>query len=243
MPDSIEDKLPIINNKESNIVNGSKLKKKILVVGDWIVDDYWVIGDHRSPKSVRTGQMHHRALHTKHASIRAFCGAGRTASLLSQAIGDDGQPLFEIIGLGIWAKNDTDSLISMFVPENTIDVNPYHLNKEKRTPPNNVHLINLGMFLEKKGEKIDYATTRVIRSYHRSGQNVRQLQRLDWELPAKYKNDKDKLPEWVQDVKVLNKKLTQYLKDIVPDFNDIDAVVIKDLGKGDIESDYKMVIN
>ncbi len=54
----------------------------ILIVGDWVVDDFWVIANHRSSTSSRTGLMHHKALHNREASIRAFCGAGKTASIL-----------------------------------------------------------------------------------------------------------------------------------------------------------------
>ena len=81
--------------------------RKILVVGDWVVDEHWVTGIHRSPTSSRTGRAHYRALHRRDDSMESIGGVGRTASVLFMA--KTGEDLFaEIVGVGIWGDGDSD---------------------------------------------------------------------------------------------------------------------------------------
>jgi|WetSurMetagenome_2_1015567.scaffolds.fasta_scaffold30767_3 hypothetical protein len=67
---------------QSVAVDGNRVKR-ILVVGDWIVDEHWVTGIHRSPTSSRTGQTHRRALHSLTARRGHECvekaGRGKNA--------------------------------------------------------------------------------------------------------------------------------------------------------------------
>lgn len=198
-------------------------QKKILIVGDWVVDDYWVIVNHRS-KSSRTGLMHHRALHKRAASIRAFCGAGQTASILHNTrLQEDSIPLYKILGLGLWAVDDDDGLLALFNPENTKFHNPYRIFKTfDKNLPNRVELVNLGDYLihsTDDNNNIEFGTTRIIRTYLKVGNKTTQLQRIDWELEPPSVNG---LPEWPVNIKNLSSKLDP----------DVDCVVIKDLGKG-----------
>ena len=77
--------------------------KKLLIIGDWVVDDNWLTGIHRSSTGLRTGRKHHRSLHSLGSPVQAFCGAGRLASILYDAIKeDDKSKLFDITGIGVW---------------------------------------------------------------------------------------------------------------------------------------------
>src|ERR1700730_794055 len=60
--------------------------KQILVIGDWVVDDYWVIGRHTSELSTNVGHDHSRSLHNPGNSIREFCGAGLVARFLYHSV-------------------------------------------------------------------------------------------------------------------------------------------------------------
>ncbi len=170
--------------KQNTLINENGISnKKILIVGDWVVDDNWVVVDHRSPKSSRTGLMHHRALHGNNASIRAFCGAGQTASILRETR-KNGVLVHHILGLGVWARNDDRGIKGLFDIENTKENNPHcifkNINDEKIV---NVDLFNLADYIG-SDEHIEVGTTRVIRTYLKIGDKINQLQRIDWELPA-----------------------------------------------------------
>lgn len=196
-----------------------EVRKKILIVGDWVVDDYWVIVNHRSSKGSRTGLMHHLAMHKLEASIRAFCGAGQTASILQKTRRkkESNPPVYEIFGLGLWAKGDDEGLRGLFDPENTKSHNPYFIFKPfKENLPDNVTLLNLGDYLTDAQAKI--GTIRAIRTYLKVGNKTTQLQRIDWELQAP---STEGLPKWPIDFGKLSPKLPV-----------VDCVVIKDLGKG-----------
>jgi hypothetical protein len=87
----------------------------ILVVGDWNVDEHWVIGKHRAISSSRTGNDHSRALHRDTCSIRSLCGAGQVATILYQAKKAN-RAVFDVKGMGLWYEGDTDMLAKMLNP-------------------------------------------------------------------------------------------------------------------------------
>src|SRR3954464_12997956 len=90
----------------------------VLLLGDWIVDEFWVFGVHRSSTASRTGVAHLRALHPPQGVVQTFCGAGRSGYFLHQLYRrDDGQhPTTSIVGLGFWHRSDTAALCSLFDP-------------------------------------------------------------------------------------------------------------------------------
>src|SRR5438552_4009209 len=54
----------------------------IFIVGDWVVDDYWLTGIHQSPFASRVGDLHLRALKAPGDIVATLAGAGRVTSLL-----------------------------------------------------------------------------------------------------------------------------------------------------------------
>lgn len=48
----------------------------LLVIGDWVVDEHWVVGRDRSTTASRRGEAHFHALHDPSSSVEALCGAG-----------------------------------------------------------------------------------------------------------------------------------------------------------------------
>jgi hypothetical protein len=188
--------------------------QRVLVVGDWLVDEHWVVGVHRLPSSSRTGQRHSRALHTETSTVRSLCGAGQVATILHQAE-DKGQPCFDIRGLGVWNVQDEDTLARMLDPMWSRGRTPHTLTP-KPSPdqtPERTTLHNLG---EPLGDKA--GTTRIIRIYEQKGDNFTLPQRIDWELRV---GDESKA--------LLKKDIACVLNKIE---GSVDGVLIKDLRKG-----------
>ncbi len=104
-------------------------KRRILIVGDWLVDEHWVTGIHRTPTSSRAGQTHSRALHSLNSTVAALCGAGQTASILYQAK-FAGTPFCEIIGLGLWHEKDTEALAAMLDSCSSRKQTPHRITRE-----------------------------------------------------------------------------------------------------------------
>jgi hypothetical protein len=192
--------------------------EKILVVGDWLVDEHWAVGLHRSQSASRIGHRHSRALHLAQCSIRSLCGAGQTATILYNTT-DGAKYLFDIIGLGLWHKGDESELLRMLVPDNNEGKTPYRLlwnDGGKTTTIARARLYNLasGKLAE------DVGTTRVIRVYENKQSQVDLRERIDWELRLN-KQLHDQISEQVANV-----------VDEIENLKDVKAVVVKDLRKG-----------
>lgn len=205
--------------------------KDILLVGDWLIDEHWLTGIHRSATSSRVGQSHFRGLQSKGCAIHSFCGAGQTASALLRSVDDNGSNQFRIFGIGIWSDSDTDFLSSMLDQKDDIYLTPYRMiYDDVPTPNNNVTLFNISKLLDKETQEQHIGTTNVIRIYQNTGKDVELLQRIDWELelPDEYRHG------WIN--KALFHKLEGgLLEDALDSFSDkFEAIIIKDLCKGTI---------
>jgi hypothetical protein len=155
----------------------------VLVVGDWLVDEHWVVGKHRAPSSSRTGHEHSRALHREACSVRSLCGAGQVATILHQARAGDRYP-FQVNGIGIWHPDDGPILQEMLDPKFNIGHTPHRLaydesSKNVPLPVKDVRLHSLTSSLK----DVTAGTTRIIRIYRHRGDQVDLDQRIDWELP------------------------------------------------------------
>ncbi len=87
----------------------------VLIVGDWIVDDYWFLRPSDSPLASSTGLAHYEIASRPEHLIRDLCGAGHVANILFHSLTSD--PSLEasdetrptaIIGLGRWHRRDTE---------------------------------------------------------------------------------------------------------------------------------------
>ncbi len=178
----------------------------VLLVGDWFVDDHWVLGAHRSSTSSRTGRRHLAALQEIGSATESLCGAGRTASVLWGA-------QFSIIGVGVCAESDGEVLLSLLDAEGLKGRNPHTLRRwESVRLPERASFCNLGD--ESSG------TSRAIRIYERFGDATILTQRLDWETPP----PRNLRIELLEELLRLRKQ-------------EIQAVILEDLGKGFIRQD------
>ncbi len=193
--------------------------KGVLVVGDWNVDEHWVVDDHRSPSGSRTGKRHSRALHLPECSVRSLCGAGQVATILHQShlTGSDQILLY---GLGIWHPDDTDELMQMLDPNTNVGKVPYRLNIGS-TVKDNTTLSRTKLFnIADDNWEFDVSTTRIIRVYRPTSGKIELIHRIDWEIPIP--------PEARCNIfSIENNILAKLRTDI-----EVSDIVVKDLRKG-----------
>lgn len=149
----------------------------ILVVGDWVIDEHWLVGVHRSRTSTRVGQNHYRSIQNLSSTQIALCGAGRTAGLLDRAQRHK-NPAFNLIGLGLWNQGDTETLEAMLDPAAVKGHTPHQINLRFDSPDKKAKLVNL--VASNRDEEL--GTTKVIRLYQQTGSAIKLVERIDWEL-------------------------------------------------------------
>ncbi len=188
----------------------------ILVVGDWLVDEHWVVGKHRAVSSSRTGREHARALHRDTCSVPSLCGAGQVATILHECI-EHGKRPFRVNGIGLWHPDDTERLAAMLVPSSNIGNTPQNLTFRMETPPTTktVHLYDLAV------PPTIVGTTRVIRIYRQIGDRPDLKERIDWELPLS-----------VADLDHIQHRTDMAIRPLREARLSVEHIVVKDLLKG-----------
>lgn len=195
----------------------------VVALGDWVVDEHWIVGDHRPRTASRTGPRHTRALHGKNATLLSLSGAGKVASVLAQAVtsvaesGAPRTPALRVYGVGRWHADDTDALTDLLDPVNGEGITPHRLTPVAQGSGRRVEdkkLWNVG------GDST--GTCRVVREYIRSGRTFAMTDRIDWELRAEE-----------PDREVCHRELLA-LKDATDEAGGVEHIVLKDLGKGTV---------
>lgn len=207
-------------------------EKTIVIIGDWFIDENWLVAKHTTYSSSHTGDIHYLSKTAIDKRMISLCGASEIFEVLRSYFNNSNRYLF--IGYGAWNVKDNDilqcTLCSKDFPNKhftqyTIKSLPDIIEKKEGNesipicPYNeescdyNPHLINLA----KKEGKI--STNRIIRRYEGYGSGIPHLlDRTDWQLPI---SDSD------LDYRVFNN-----LKD-----KNVAAVVIEDHGKGVINEE------
>jgi len=193
-----------------------KPKDVILIIGDWVVDEYWFLVRHHSEISSHTGFVHYRIASKFGEPVKDLCGAGHVARVLHQ-LSRDCRYKYDIFGLGIWNQKDT-SLIKHLIHTkyknscNAANVT-YTLTNITCNRPPNIRLVSL----DPEGPSI-----RVIRQYHQEGEKLKQINRVDWEPWRSHRN------------KVVNNSLGRI---DLPLSEQVKYIVVHDLKKGTITND------
>lgn len=138
------------SSRDSEAVPSKQPAVPVLVMGDWVVDENWVLARHRSTLSTMEGRAHLRALGNIGSRVMTFCGAGRVARFLYwmnrfREEKEGGRPpagwvppndrrgiTFSIFGLGTWADEDEPTLYKMFHPRFPDGINPFTLKRAIR---------------------------------------------------------------------------------------------------------------
>ncbi len=154
----------------------------VLVVGDWLVDEYWVTGIHGIPSSTGVGRTQVRALHPIDGCVQAIGAAGRIASVLAGAKSDNG-PFCSVTGLGLWHPDD-EALLSGIVEGKCTCFQNHHILSSGTPKDQPISLLSLATILPHEYfESTPPGTTRVIRIYHPSETTASLSHTVHWQLP------------------------------------------------------------
>ncbi len=169
---------------EEDPVSEGRAKQRVLVVGDWFVDEHWATGHHRSGTASRMGRTHQRSLHKPDHAVQSLCGAGRTASVLHQAkVGH--ACLFDTYGIGMWHRADTHLLEQMLDPSTHAGHTPFRIERSAPQGQSTGRLFTLSALprLQDKvrGDEV-HGTEHIIRTYQRRGARFEVSERIDWIL-------------------------------------------------------------
>ncbi len=148
----------------------------LLIIGDWVVDEYWRLVSHHSDISSHTGFLHYRCAYQPGEIYIDLCGAGHVARVLyqlrSKCCG------YRIVGLGDWHPDDTELMRHLVHAREPGGCNvaeaSFRLLHKPCSQPIDLDLKPIGP----KG-----LTTTVVRLYQQSEAGIRQLSRIDWEHP------------------------------------------------------------
>jgi len=198
--------------------------KNILVIGDWVVDEHWVVGKHRSDTASRRGEAHYHALHDLDSSVEALSGAGMVASLLASTKANN-DLVFRVHGVGAWNSDDQTTLEAMTRANGLDGYNRYTVTREAKPQRalDNTGVVHLHNICTTK-----VATTRVIRVYLEDHLQMKHLYRLDWEQSPD-QDPRSHKGAWIQNSRQAAEwwKRQSHLESFSPH-----VIIVKDLVKG-----------
>jgi len=192
------------------VKNKNGKNETIVIVGDWVVDEYWFLVRHHSDISSHTGFFHYRLSTQRYDPVSDLCSAGHVARVLYQ-LRDEESQRYKLFGMGAWHEADTElirhlvharakngcsaaSATYRLVPDYCDDVSA------------DIKLVTL---------QPQSSTNRAIRQYHQEDGELKQINRVDWELE---RSAQGASVEW--------SKLE------LPKSEQVRAVVVHDLAKG-----------
>ncbi|MCP4581156.1 MAG: AAA family ATPase [candidate division Zixibacteria bacterium] len=187
-------------------------KKKIVVIGDWFIDENWLVAPQKLYHSSHTGDIHYAArLEDASKSVFRRCGAAEIVEILKKCLTDDkdkdeNKGKYEFIGVGIWHPKDHDFMKCAFCDKQKPGklLNPFTLTTLRGTEKkrncqfsektsqirckSHLRLVNLIKNDEKHGKTPPdlwnkVSTNRIIRCYEGFCEGQPQLKyRYDWIL-------------------------------------------------------------
>src|SRR4030042_7106449 len=194
-------------------------KKAILIVGDWVIDEYWFLVRHYSDISSHTGFVHYRIASDEREIIRDLCGAGHVVRILYQLFKGTGEQ-YEIYGLGNWSNNDEELIKHLIHGFDKIK------NGDNRCTAVTANFYLTPTFSSTCSEPPNISinsiepnsnTILVIRQYHQEDDCIEQINRIDWE-PKREKQITH------------NDNILSNVK--LPQKHRVKAIVVNDLRKG-----------
>jgi len=191
-----------------------KKNKTILILGDWYIDENWLLSPQQLYHSSATGDIHYLALHkTTSERVTNLCAAAALLESLKAHVAPRGQPHF--VAFGAWNPDDNDTLRRLLCPHNLEErhLSPHTLanfspagvcskcNGDSASCPYSRTLFNIATPEDRKV----VSTNRIIRCFEGHGGTMpHQLYRMDWMLPlALHRSRYDHIPDTLRDDEVL----------------------------------------
>ena len=194
------------------ITGTSSRPKSVVVVGDWVVDEYNFLVRKHSDISSHTGQQHFRIAastgSTDAPRALDLCGAGHVAKVLYDLLKVNAKSAFHIHGIGFWNDRDTKLIHHLL-----------HRCEVGKIQPS----MSRSMCDKESDEQItletldpNCVTNRVARDYLQTPTGFQLLVRRDFE----------------EDVATLDGGQLDNLKNPLPDVRSVAAIVVHDLQRG-----------
>ncbi|UCH96272.1 MAG: AAA family ATPase [Candidatus Aminicenantes bacterium] len=231
----MEDKSSKVKSESSGSV---KKDVNVLVIGDWIVDEDWVMTYERSETSAKQHKEKH--FHTAYddpdLGIKRLCGASLTASAVRGFLESETKEKekkegtqekvsiygdFKIYGIGVWDPDDDNFMEELFKENNLVGANPFHIHREAAPiDEGEKRLFNLA----REGDIC--STTRVVRTFlGHPGSHIAPMSRYDWHLQWKPEKMKEKSLKEIIDERM--EKIFKQIGNV-----EFDAIVLADFNKG-----------
>jgi len=188
--------------------------KGILIVGDWVVDEYWFLVRHNSDRSSHTGFVHYRLSSAKGDIVADLCGAGHVARLFSHLSKEEKDPC-NVTGLGVWNAADTD-FIKHLTHARSVDCASATANYCYK-PQKCRHRVHARLITMHP----DSPTIRVVRCYHEEDGGLQQINRMDWEpgpqdrMPIEWDTLDEQLPPSLTGIVVDDRQKGAITEDVV----------------------------
>ncbi|MGD2091945.1 MAG: hypothetical protein PVH61_37580 [Candidatus Aminicenantes bacterium] len=224
--------------------NQGNKEEIIVVIGDWFIDENWLVAKHRTYSSSYTGDVHYLSKHKEIGKrMINLCGTSEILEVLRSYF-ETSSDKFKIIGFGAWNRNDDTILQCVLCPEHHEEkckyLTPYTIRslldigeiKKSRICPYSKerctylpNLVNLAKKIKEKGGKKEeivkeVSTNRIIRCYEGYGSGEPHLlYRFDWQL---------QISDSELDYTIIRDHLNEYKENN----HNITAIVIEDHGKG-----------
>lgn len=236
----MDKKNPIPSQKAEGTNSQDEKSINILVVGDWIVDEDWVMMPERSETSAKqSDEKHfHTAFTRSDVATKRLCGASLTASALRGYLKskDPTAGKYNVFGMGVWHPKDNKYMEHLFKTDALKEANPFKICSPDlpEIEQEEEHLFNLA----REGDIC--ATTRVVRSFiGHKGTLPRSMSRYDWHLKWEPKQEKMQLNDIIkQRVKQNIDKIRIKVKK-----GQLDAVVLADFNKGLISKELVLYLS
>jgi len=195
----------------------------ILVVGDWVVDEYWFLVRHQSDISSHVGFSHYRISSTEKDPIFDLCGAGHVARILYD-LRERRHSAYNLFGLGNWNKNDTEFIKHLVHSRSHkkcgAAYSRFHIKFDFCANSPAIALSTLNP---------DGPTNRVVRQYHEENVGIEQINRVDWEQQRRSQHN------------VYDKKSLEKLD--LPPKDECYAILVHDLTKGMVQKELIDFLN
>jgi len=171
--------------------------KTIVVIGDWFVDENWLVSRQSFFHSSAAGDVHFQARHREvDKQMISLCGAAVLLEVLSTYLSTRGTD-YEFVGLGAWNHGDNEVIKCTICNKHTREkrLTPYTLLSlrriDKRKPKvcpydgqECAYQPNLKNMAPVSEEARQFSTNRIIRCYEGYGGGTPHLlYRFDWQLP------------------------------------------------------------
>jgi hypothetical protein len=155
-------------------------QKHFLLVGDWVIDEYWFLLRHHSDMSSHTGKYHFRTAIQPGELFKDLYGADHVARGLYY-LNNNSVSHYKIIGIGRWNAKDTHYLNHLVHSKLNDDCMSPTVSKSVHHDSNYCDQ-NDDSSVCLKTLNPDNHTIQVIRQFHQRVHGFDQIKRVDWDF-------------------------------------------------------------